>query len=262
MEDHYLICNWSPRGESIVKELRKEDSPARKQEIIILTDQRIDESQYQKIPEFSYKVTFFGGNMFKKEILKNLGAPEARTIIILKDEEVQDPDGKSVQIALVLKGLLSGSGKQQWPRLVVEVDNHRKIPLVKQAYHAGLVQPICGEDYAVGLIAQTAIYPKLAEVYSELLYYGPETNEIYMLEWEELSTEIQDQVKNGASFKELLAFLYTNSRPSNPVLLLGYVRKDRIVINPILHGGNEILHDGDAIIIMCDEKPTKKELVV
>jgi hypothetical protein len=263
MKGHYVICNWSPNGESIVRELHDSNSPARNDQVVVLTDKVIEEKQYSRIPQFAH-VTFHAGNMLSPQVLRDLGVHNAKAIIILEDTDVEDPDGKSVQLGLVLQKLMKAEHKDPltWPKLVAEVANHRRIDLIREAYGERSVEAICAEDYAVGLMAQTAIYPKLAKVYDDLLDYSDDTNEIYMIDWNEMARELKGLIKDGINFEDLAEKLYDSSIEANPVVLLGYKRGENLYVNPKKVDKANYLMEGDSIIIMSFRKPTKNQLLL
>jgi hypothetical protein len=146
--------------------------------------------------------------------------------------------------------------------LVAEVANHRRIDLIREAYGERSVEAICAEDYAVGLMAQTAIYPKLAKVYDDLLDYSDDTNEIYMIDWNEMARELKGLIKDGINFEDLAEKLYDSSIEANPVVLLGYKRGENLYVNPKKVDKANYLMEGDSIIIMSFRKPTKNQLLL
>ena len=131
------------------------------------------------------KNVFFGrGDPAFHDVLETARVPLAQSVIILTDENSGDPDAESALIALAITKLCEEIKKEEGkeiikPHIVVEVLNHRKITHLKDA---GVDEVICAVDYGLGILAQSAIYEKLSEVYHHLLSYGEETNEIYIVE--------------------------------------------------------------------------------
>ena len=230
VEGHILICNWSARGEKIVKEIHDPvacpDLP-----LVVLTQERIDRQLYESRAEF-HLVQFVSGDLLNKSFLRFVGAQRARSIIILADEKVEDPDAQSALIALAIDSLCREQhrGSEGKPHVVAQVLNHRKTEHLKDA---GVDETVCSEDYGIGILAQSAMYEKLSEVYDQLLTYSEETNEIYALGSKDIPDRIWNEVFEGKTFLEVAHFFSEEHRdPRNPAILIGVRRGKNVILNP------------------------------
>ncbi len=247
-KNHIVICNWNDKGDRIVKELHAPEAEPETL-ICIVTDKEDKEIREEELrtasPEEYQNVYFIKGDPTLHNVLKNAAkAHLAKSIIILADERYSDPDAKTALIALAISKIEREQVKK--PHIVAEVINHRKIDHLRDA---GVDEWICATDYGLGIIAQSALYQKLSEVYHQLLTYSKDTNEIYLVEGRKFP-----KVLVGKSFKEAAIILHNNQKPENPVILLGVKRNEKIILNP-REGDFDVFKEGDALIVMAYRPP-------
>ena len=242
MDSHIVICNWHERGDRIVKELH---SPlaAPEADILIVTDRKVDERELRGSPEYE-KVFFIESDPTLHEVLKRARVHLASSVIILADDEFPDPDAKTALIALALAKLTRELPKR--PHVVAEVMSHRK---VEHLLDAGIDECVCSHDYGLGIIAQSALYGKLSEVYQQLLTYSEETNEIYIVD-----DHHYPQSFWGKSFRELARQLNDHLNPENPSILLGVKRKEKVLLNP-REDEFDTFQAGDHLIVVAFDPP-------
>ncbi len=97
--------------------------------IIVLNEQKVDTAHFV---EFDSKgVTFVSGATFDKKVLERIGAHEARSVIIMADDNEEDPDAKTALNVLALRSLCKEKEipEEHCPRICAEVLNHRKMGL-------------------------------------------------------------------------------------------------------------------------------------
>jgi Trk K+ transport system NAD-binding subunit len=242
MESHIVMCNWHDRGDRIIKELH---SPlaAPETDIIVITEKDVNERELRLNPEYE-KVFFIESDPTLHDVLKRARAHLATSVILLADDDVPDPDAKTALIALALAKLTKDLPKK--PHVIAEVMNHHKI---EHLLDAGINEWVCSNDYGLGILAQSALYGKLSEVYQQLLTYSKDTNEIYMVD-----SKHYPQGFLGKGFTEITALLNADRNPANPAILLGVKRDNSVILNP-KEDEFDVLKSGDSLIVIAFDPP-------
>jgi Trk K+ transport system NAD-binding subunit len=264
-----IICNWNEKGEKIVLELHSPLASPDTGIIVISKPRPVNEEElrhnYQK--EYS-NVEFREGSPVNYETLKGTNIHSAKAVIILTDDKILNPDAESALIALAINTIwekrideevirrTEGLDKDELrekviledkfrkPRIIVEVLDHGKMDHLKDA---GADDVICAADYAIGILAQSALNEKLSDVYHDLLTYSPGTNEIYILDDLFVSAWIK-----GKTFEEISLFFLQNRISVNYAIPVGIRRKTEAIINP--KGEARFIED-DALIILAYDIP-------
>ncbi len=242
MERHIIICNWHVRGDRIIKELHS-SLAAPETNIVVITDRKVNEKELRISSEYE-KVFFIDSDPTLHEVLKRAHAHIAASVIILADDKFPDPDAKTALIALALTKLTKDVPKR--PHVVAEVMNNHK---VEHLLDAGIDEWVCSNDYGLGIIAQSALYGKLSEVYQQLLTYSKETNEIYIVDDHHCPRKFW-----GKSFRELGRLLNDHAHPENPSILLGIKRNNQVILNP-REDEFDKFHPGDHLIVVAFDPP-------
>src|SRR5262245_15235641 len=234
----FLIIGWNPRTRQVIDELFRAFEVGMERHLItVLAEERVDTSTVADLD--SRGVTFVSGDPFDKKVLERIGAHQARSVILLANHKYHDPDGHSAMTVLALTGLFNDAGvlPGHRPRVCVEVVNHRKMALIRDA---GAHETICHEDFGLGVLAQSAMVSSICEVYQELLSYAPATNAFHIVRSPpqgdggagDLPLDIWQRLLEGKSFAEA-ADVFTRGRDvRNPVILVGLRRGGRILVNP------------------------------
>ena len=261
--ERIIICNWNYRGDRIIKELHSPqavpDCP-----IVVLTERKIETNQYYKLKPYQ-NVTFIHGVPMDKKVLEFVNAHQARSIIILADDDSPEPDSKSVLIALAINKLYEKKAKEdpslRRPHISAESKNHRKIEHLKDA---GVNEVVCAVDYGLGVLAQSAIVENISIIYDNLLRYSTDTNEVYILapptdHKPDIPKKVWEKCFLGKSFgnaSEMLAS-YRHELPS--IILIGVMREDKMFINPSSDKNHtryfDMFKEGDKPILIAYEKP-------
>ena len=247
LESHIVMCNWHNRGDRIVKELHSTQG-APDADIIVISETEVDEKTLRKSPEYK-RVFFVKSDPTLHDVLKRARAHLASSVIILADEEFPDPDAKTALIALALTHLTKDLAKK--PHVIAEVMNHHKI---KHLLDAGIDEWVCANDYGLGILAQSALYGKLSEVYQQLLTYSKDTNELYIVD-----DHHYPQCLLGMNFTEIAELLNHNKPPDNPVILLGVKRGEQVILNPKEHEF-DVFKSGDNLIVVAFDPPDLNHL--
>lgn len=242
LDSHIVMCNWHDRGDRIIKELH---SPlaAPETDIIVITEEKINEKELRLSPQYE-KVFFVESDPTLHEVLKRARVHLATSVIILADDDFPDPDAKTALIALALTKLTKGA--PQKPHVIAEVMNHHKI---EHLLDAGVDEWVCSNDYGLGILAQSALYGKLSEVYQQLLTYSKDTNEIYMVD-----ERHYPKLFLGKNFTEIADLLNHNKNPENPAILLGVKRAERVILNP-KEDEFDVVQSGDSLIVVAFDPP-------
>ncbi len=251
--DHIIIINWNTRGEKVLKELIKSPLGKKASKIVVFTPNPLPEPEIQKFEEFDCRLTFLSGNILSKTTLKAIDVDKARAVIVLaddkkseKDKNVDDPDAYTSLVILSIGAALkeieqdkkgkegkreaesseSEHGKKKRrPMIIAEAINSSRRELIKQA---GADIVVCSEDFEGGLIVQSANYPKLFEVYNQLLKYSEDTNEFYMIELKTIKEENEALFKElcGKKFNQIIEVMREWSPDDNPTLVVGLKKFD------------------------------------
>ena len=170
LRGHYIICNWSDKADTVIRELH---SPVihHKPPIVVITDQP------ERMPTSSdpaYDAVFtVVGDPTDPSVLRRAGILTADTAIILADErEGKFADTKSVLIALAIEAIQ--------PRVytVVELLDSRN---ESQFQHTHVDEIVCVDTLAEKLLAQASLVHGVSQVYLHLLTASKDTNEIYFV---------------------------------------------------------------------------------
>lgn len=251
-----LIVGWNPRSEFIVREFFEAfETGVQEHSITILSEDRVDKI---RLAEYESRgVTFVSGDTCDKKLLSQIGAHRSKSMIILADDSAEDPDGKTALIVLAMRSLckeLKVPADEQ-PRICVEVRNHRKMGLIRDA---GAQEVVCHEDYGLGILVQAAFSKNIVGVYDDLLRYSKSTCETYILTTSarNVLTHIPEQVWRevfeGKSFSAAMEVFRTVRDHRNPAILIGIERDDEIILNP---RSDLNLTLGDSLIVIAWEQP-------
>ena len=294
IKKHIVICNWSEKGERIIRELHSSVAVPDVGIVVISKKRPFNEQDLRRnYPNEYSNVEFRESDPTLHSSLKGVNAHLARSVIILADDNDPDPDANSALIALAVNALwrqrvgeevskrvetnaedeekgepearIRRRGKFKKPYIVAEAINHRKMEHLK---NAGVDEMICATDYGIGILAQCALQEKLSDAYQQLLTYTGETNELYLVEYGEVPKKLWEKLK-GKSFGEAADLFNKNRDSDNPVVLVGVKRNDKVILNPKKswrpkRGEEkkkfEEFEKGDSLIVMAFEYPNLSKL--
>ena len=191
--DHILILNWNSKALELIADYRFDDDTT---DIVILTDYDkavIEEQIKRKIYDVKEKSLFKKmniivreGDVYSMQDLDNVSMPNAKTIIILADEEKRETERLENPDILSIKSLMLIANCHLKPEqsIIVEIKNDRSLSLIRDkiAHELALeaqIIPIVSDEMLGRLIAQTILYPRLNQVFQELLSF--EGMEFYSL---------------------------------------------------------------------------------
>lgn len=242
MERHIVLCNWNNQSDRIIRELHS-SLAVPETDIIVISEREIDEAELRVNPEYE-RVYFIRSDPTLHEVLRRARAHHAKSVIILADPECSDPDAKTALISLAITKL--EQHVEQKPHIIAEVINHDK---VQHLVDAGVDEWVCSANYGLGIIAQSALYGKLSDVYEQLLTYSEDTNEIYLVDSEKIP-----RCFFGKTFQEVTELLNQNRHAENPAILVGVKRDERVLLNPRCDEF-DTFKPGDSLIVMSFDQP-------
>ena len=171
IKDHIVICNWTKKADTIVRELHNQ-SVHEKRPIIVVTEYP---ENVPKTNELEYRgLMIIGGDPSDKSILQRADIKNAFAVIVLADDRIEEhADSKAVLIALAIDSINPNV------HVIVEINNSKN-KMHFQYTHVNEI--ICIDQLAEKLLSQTALTPGLSQVYMDLLTQSSDTNEIYIEE--------------------------------------------------------------------------------
>lgn len=246
-----VICNWNQKALYIISELLQSDKEL---QIVVAHGSELKKEEEYFEGNNESRVHFQNCDPMRYEVLRELNVLNAKSVILLSDDGVENPDDKNALIALAITHLendVDGT-KTKNVYVVVELNDVERRQHLKDA---GADEIICSTDYTAGIIAQSAIYNQMSEIYERLLSYSQETNEIYFVKgdghWENTNKRSANYPAHfiGKTFPELvdeINRIYSNTK--NPILLIGVKRGDQILLNPQRNRFQQ-LESGDDLIV-------------
>ena len=224
VDNHIIICNWTPKSDLLVKELH-DPSLESKKPIIIITEHP------ELVPDFEEDDTYRGimivkGNPSHEDTLKRAGIETASTVILLADDKLKDTaDTKTIMTAIAIDHITTSI------HMVAEVLSSSNLPFLEYTF---VNEIICLESLTERLLAQSCLTPGISYIFSDLLTQSKDTNEIYI---EEIPKKFI-----GKTFQELRKAIVTLQTQDVILIGLGSTK------NKIDKEGNQIVdHHGKEV---------------
>ena len=242
MDSHIVVCNWHENGDRIIKELH---SPlaAPDTDIIVISPEEVNEAEIRINPEYE-KVFFIRSDPTRHDVLRRARAHYARSVIVLANPANSDPDAQTALISLAITKLEQNVERK--PHIIAEVVDPHK---VQHLVDAGVDEWVCSANYGLGILAQSALFGKISDVYQQLLTYSKATNEIYLVEEHRYPKSFF-----GKTFREVADILNNDRNPKNPTILLGIKREEHVLLNPRAEDFDRF-KPGDSLIVMSFDQP-------
>lgn len=227
LDDHIVICGWTPKTEVILKEYRANHS-TRGLPIVIITETDTDRirAEIEKLPN----VFLVYDDFTKLSALHRAGIANARICIVLADKtggrSEQDADARTILASLTVEK--------------VNPDVYTCAELYNRSYGTHLEMGkvnefVISEEYGAYVIAQAGMHRGLINVLGELLTYR-HGNEFFR-------TSIPSGWI-GRSFNEKLNDLKQNQ---NAILVAVHPEDSTIHVNPDKH----VFQEGDEVVVIC-----------
>ncbi len=221
LKNHVVICNWNEKGINIIRELRAKALKV-KRGIVIISQNVSEENvpELDALEEFG-RVYLIKGDPSNEVNLKRAKILQSFSCIILSPKSANAyADAQSILIAMTIKHICEEQASKKVHIVAEAVDpknyNHMR--------RAGCDEIVSAGDFALRIIAQSALTPGLSKVYGNLVTVSEETNEIYQLP--------VPSAYYGKLFEDLGADILRHRNSKNPAILIGVKSKGKIMLNP------------------------------
>jgi len=237
--NHTLILGYSSKVYSIISDLCIANENQKNPRIVILANQdkvEMEDDIRAKIPDTkNTKIIIRSGSPLEASDIQVVNPHEARSVIILSPEDIDNPDVHVIKAVLSLTN--SKRRKQGKYHIVAEIKDPANLEAARLVGGDEAVY-ILTSDLISRLTAQTCRQSGLSIVYTELLQF--EGDEIYFAEEKQLW---------GKTYRDCL-FAYEESA------IIGVITaSDKVVINP---GMDYVLQNGDRLIAISKDDDTIK----
>lgn len=267
ISDHYVICNWSQKADTIIRQLHHKSIKNTKP-IIIITE-KPERIPITKDEEYRGVLTIIG-DPASKEILQRADVANAKAVIVLADDQnLEEADSKAILIALAIDAISANV------HVIVELMNSEN-KLYFNYTHANEI--VCIEEVSEKILAQAALTPGLSKVYIDLLTQSEDTNEIYQepvpryfvgKTYEEMEREI---VRIDEKDIILIGFstLTTKKDEDGVCIKDSYgncITERKVIINPLSsskdqYSKSHIMEPDDTIFLIAYSKPELNEYFI
>ncbi|HSR67362.1 MAG TPA: TAXI family TRAP transporter solute-binding subunit [Acidobacteriota bacterium] len=248
------ICGWNPGSRDIITQLQAPIIRRRYRYsfkvICPMTAPGVAESDKSGAPE---DVSFVFGDPLKREVLKNAGVEDFRTLVILADrssrEAAKYSDHRSLMVALAARDL---KGDIHLVVEVLESENREHFERLKNA------EIVSVEDLAEKIMAQSVISPGITEVFERLLTASMDSNEIYLTpvpeEW--LGCKFRNLYQKIVDSREEVCLLgYESLTSAGERVLVLNPSRDRRMRRGTVNWQQYEFKEGDSLILMAYELP-------
>lgn len=231
---HTLILGWSPKIFYIINELVIANESQKRGVIVVLsnTDKvTMEEEIKQKCPNLrTTTVICRSGNVTDILDLK-IGNPNlAKSIIILTNDEAENPDSQTIKTILAITN--HPERKEEEFHIVAEIQDPKNAAVAKMVGKNEL-EVILSDDVISSIMVQTCRHSGLSEVFTELLDY--DGDEIYFTEEKSLTSK---------TFYEAMNHYDTST-------VIGIARQnDTILLNP---SPETVLLEEDQLILIASD---------
>lgn len=234
---HTLILGWSEQIYSIVHELILANGNLDEACVVVLAEKdkmEMEDALRARIPETGVtRIVCRSGSPLDITDLSIVRPEEARAVIIVSPDDVQDPDAVVVKILLALLNAPDVEATRGTVVATMRDEDNIQVARIVAGERARLIP---GELVISQIITQTCRQPGLSMVYTELLDFGGD--ELYIHE---------EPALTGRTFLEALS-MYEDST------LFGLrTAEGRILVNPPM---DTVIGRGDAVIALSKDDDT------
>jgi len=237
MDDHLVLCNWSPRGMAWIHEVHAK-SIQDKRPVVIIHDTPDDVELPDKQDDASFNdVYIVKGDPTSEVVLRRAKVATAYSVVVLTDErEGRHADGKSVLTCIAIRHICRG---EHQPNISAECRNPNNRHHLQKA---GADEIISSDELGLRLLARSSLFHGMTRVYQELLTVGRDANEMYLLPAPEGLL--------GKDFIELSGMFARYRSDRKSCILIGIQRGDEMHLNPIGDEAGPLERD-DQLILLC-----------
>jgi len=241
MEDHLVLCNWSPRGLEWIREVHSKIVRERRAVVIIHdTPEQIELPDTQDDEAFT-DVYIVKGDPVNEVILRRARVHLAHSVVVLSDERLRDhADGKTILVCIAVRSVCGTANR---PNLAVECLHPRFRQHLRKA---GADEVISAHELGLRLLARASLFHGMTRVYQELLTVGRDANEVYLL------PVPADLV--GKDFVTVSTLFLHHRHDKRACLLIGIQRGELMMLNPVAGEAGPI-REGDELILLSQVYP-------
>ena len=220
MEDHLILCNWSPRSLEWIREVHSRIIH-QKRPVVIIHDRTEDIELPDKQDDAAFSdVYIVKGDPTNDIILRRAKVAGAYSVVVLADDrEGKHADGKTILTCVAIQSICRGDKR---PNIAVECRNPANRNHLRRS---GADEIISSEDLGLRLLARASLFHGMTQVYQELLTVGRDANEIYLI-------PAPEDLLNK-EFAEVSGLFARRRDDKRSCLLLGIQRGDEMLLNPI-----------------------------
>ena len=168
LEGHVIVCGWNERAPQLIRSLTSVDVSGRRRMVVIVADLSSDpvESFYLR----GELVRFLRGAATELSTLRAAGLDQADTVIVLADEESDDPDARTVLTVLQVEKHVhqlrqQGLRDHEIHSIAELLNPDRKSAL--ESVHTDLI--VCPQEFNEKLLVQAVLNPGTARFLRQVL---------------------------------------------------------------------------------------------
>ena len=266
LRDHLIVCGWNSRAFDIVERLAVKSFGPRRHSVIVVSEKAPPE--LEKLTERDAPVAHMAGNPADIAVLTKAGLAHAHSVVILADDEVEDPDGKTLMTLTRIEKHsyheYKTNRRKRELRTAVEVLKPENRKVFEQA-HADLI--VCGRDFDSLLLVNSLLNPALPQFLNDILA----VNDSNMIIEVPVRGDEKDKIV-GMTFDEALSHFRkipavllaihaqvlraTNGKDETPPAVTGTHRVGRrILANPKALADREYqIKKGDSLLFLADSE--------
>jgi len=250
-----VIIGWNDGVNHVITQLKASfEEGFREHPIVVIAKQEIKSSIRQEY--HSKGVTILIGDAMDRSFLQSLQVEKSESILLMSEGNETDPDART---ALILLELTAYLGEQccAKPPIVAEVMRPDRVDVIRLA-GGSQVEIVTHHQYAYSLLAQATMSHSVVSVYDDLLSFGKDSCEVYVLTSEDNDREggIPSKLWNenlvGKTFYEANQVLQQQVDNGKAIALLGFHQGDQTLLAP---GKDMKLADTDALYVLAWERP-------
>lgn len=228
--NHIILLGWSSKVHQILHEIAFANKSKRSPVVVILADRdKVEmEDDLRSHGHFKGKTRIIvrSGDPMRESNLHMVRSSDARSVIILAPDSLEDADSFTLKTALAI---LNSKERRTSPyQIVAEIKDEQNLE-VAELIGKGQVVWIHAEEVISRLIVQTSRQSGLSTVYSDLLDF--EGNELYL--------------KNASTLAGLSYLDASLSQKAS--CLVGFVRDGQVFLNP---KADSLIEDSDLLIVL------------
>ncbi len=227
LSDHIVICGWTPKTETIIREFRAHRE-TRNTAVVIVSE--VDAERVDHLAKEVSLVFFVDDDFTKVSALRRAGIERARTCLVLSDltggRSEQDADARTILAALTVEKI------NEQVYTCAELINREYSPHLELGKVNNFV---VSEEYGAYMLAQASMHHGLASVMNELLSFQ-HGNEFYRAKVPESWI--------GKSFASMVGVLKTER---DAILVGVHPYQGKMELNPVEYtfGAN------DEVVAIC-----------